>query len=103
MRATIWKVSIDGKGEYRYKLQIERIPGKRIENRVKKALKDWDEAGYGVYRNNKKETSLLFARSFEDKRAMLEWAKTFPYELHEKTAQEKIKKIKTSFNSKGTK
>ncbi len=103
MKATIWKVSIGKDSEHRYKLQVERIPGKRIENRVKKALKDWDEAGFGFYKNNKKETSLLFARSFEDKRAMLEWAKTFPYELHEKTAQEKIKKIKTSYNPKEAK
>ena len=103
MEAIIWKVLTENEGEYRYKLQIERIPGKRVENRIKKVLKDWDEAGYGFYRNSKKKTSLFFARSFVDKRAMLEWAKTFPYELHEKTAQEKIKKIKTSYNPKEAK
>tara|TARA_Y100000296_G_scaffold83253_1_gene113732 strand:- start:1351 stop:1662 length:312 start_codon:yes stop_codon:yes gene_type:complete len=103
MKATIWKVLTEKKNEYRYKLQVEQISGKRMENRIKKALKDWDEAGYGFYRSNKKETSLLFARSFEDKYAMLEWAKTFPYELHEKNTQEKIKKIKTSYNRKEAK
>jgi len=102
MKATIWKVLTEKEDEFRYKLQVERIPGKRVENRVKKALKGWEEAGYGYY-TNKKETSLIFARSFNDKRAMLEWAKTFPYELHEKTPRERVKKIKTSYNPKEAK
>ena len=103
MKAIIWKVVVEENGKCRYKLQIEKIPGKRVENRIKKVLKDWDEAGYGFYKNSKKETSLIFARSFEDKRAMLEWAKTFPYELHEKTSQEKVKKVKTNYSQKEVK
>ena len=99
MRATIWKVLKVSDNETRYRLQIDHIFGKREEGKVKKVFKDWNEAGYG-YAKDRKETTLFFARSFKDKETMLEWAKSFPYELTELTARDNHKKIKTDHNSK---
>ena len=49
MRVTIWKVLKISDNETRYRLQVDHIFGKREENRVKKALKDFEK------RNKKKE------------------------------------------------
>ena len=100
MRATIWKVSNKNEKPLRYRLQIDEIVGKRLENRVLKQLSDWAEAGSG-YQKETKEATLIFARDFDSTKLMLEWALSFPYELHEQTTRGNTRKIKTSYNKKG--
>ena len=91
MRAIIWKVSSKNEKPFRYRLQFDKVPNKRAENKILKTLSGWSEAGYG-YNKESKETTLLFIRSFKDKESMLEWARAFPYELHEQTPRGNTKK-----------
>jgi hypothetical protein len=99
MRATIWKVPSNREDAVKYRLQVDGIFGKREENNIVKVLKDWSDAGYGFSKVNKK-TTLIFVKSFKTKELMLEWAKSFPYELVEQTNRGNYRKIKTSFKAK---
>jgi hypothetical protein len=100
MRATIWRVSSKNEKPIRYRLQFDKIRGKRAENKVLKELSGWSRAGHG-FKKETQETTLLFVRTFKDKDSMLQWAEEFPYELHEQTSRGNIKKIKTNYSKKG--
>ena len=63
MQAVAWKSSSDEDG-YKYKIQIDKIKGKRNENRIRKLMDGWTIYAEG-FNIKEKEVILGFSRKFE--------------------------------------
>jgi len=99
IKATAWRVPTEDQDGYTYRVQVDGIFGKRIQNRVVKSFEDWKPAG-SAYRPENKETTLIYTQTFESKEDFLEWARSFPYSLVEGTNRGSYKKIKTAVNKR---
>ena len=96
MHAAAWRAY---RGEYRYKLQINNIRGKRMFNRLFKeySTNNWEVVGDGY---GKKEGCfiLLAARQFSCEEEWLKWARESDLDLVEHTISGKEKPIKLGIN-----
>jgi len=81
VKATAWKHSVPGTTTT-YILQVDHITGKRKENRIRKAFKEWITHGEG-YNPKTKESTLLFKREFETEQAWKSWARSATFNLVE--------------------
>lgn len=91
MSATGWKhLKLDDK-EIVYVVQVDKIKGKRGENKLLKEMSDWDLCGDG-FNPRTKETMYLFKKSFECEKDWLSWGRRFPYNLIEISAKSSKKK-----------
>ncbi len=82
MSATGWKHSKVNDNKIIYIVQVDRIKGKRLENKILKEMKEWDVCGDG-YDAKTKETTYIFKKSFESEKHWLEWGRSFPFLLTE--------------------
>jgi len=82
MHATGWKHLKVNDENIVYIVQIDRIKGKRKENKVLKEMKEWDMSGSG-YNNKTKEAMYIFTKSFKSEGEWLKWGRQFPYHLIE--------------------
>ena len=95
MSATGWKQRKVDNSSVVYVVQIDRIKGKRLENKILKEMKEWDVCGDG-YNFKTKEAMYIFKKSFEDEREWLKWGRQFPYylvEIGSKSAKKKPYKL----------
>ena len=82
MSATGWKQSKIDNTNVIYMVQIDKIKGKRLENKILKEMKEWNVCGNG-YNAKTKETMYIFKKSFESEKEWLKWGRQFPYQLIE--------------------
>jgi len=79
--ATGWKhLKVDD--DIFYMVQIDRIKGKRKENKILKEMKEWRVTASG-FNSKTKETMYVFKKSFKSEKEWLEWGRQFPYHLIE--------------------
>jgi len=97
MEAVAWKSSRDESG-YKYNIQIDKIKGKRNENKIRKLMDGWTIYAEG-FNIKEKEVILGFSRKFESSRDWLIWAKTFPYRLLEETKRGTKTLVKANKNN----
>jgi hypothetical protein len=81
VKATAWKHSIPGTTAT-YILQVDHITGKRKENRIRKAFKEWATLGEG-YNPKSKESTLIFKKEFATEQAWKSWARAATFNLVE--------------------
>ena len=82
MSATGWKhLKLDG-SEIIYMVQVDKIKGKRKENKLLKDMSDWDLFGDG-FNPKTKETMYIFKKVFESEKDWMRWGRAFPYNLIE--------------------
>ena len=67
MSATGWKHSKVSDNNIIYVVQIDKIKGKRLENKILKEMKEWDVCGDG-YNSKTKEAMYIFKKSFESEK-----------------------------------
>lgn len=82
MSATGWKHSKVSDNNIIYVVQIDKIKGKRLENKILKEMKEWDVCGDG-YNSKTKEAMYIFKKSFESEKQWMEWGRSFPFMLTE--------------------
>lgn len=80
--ATGWRHKGGNKGEIVYVVQVDKIKGKRSENKLRKDMSDWNLCGDG-FNPRTKETTLIFKKEFESEKEWLIWGRKFPYSLVE--------------------
>ena len=91
MSAIGWKQRKIDNNSIVYMVQIDKIKGKRLENKILKEMKEWDVCGDG-YNAKTKETMYIFKKSFESEKAWLKWGRQFPFLLTEIGAKSSKKK-----------
>jgi hypothetical protein len=95
MSATGWKQRKVDNSSVVYVVQIDRIKGKKLENKILKEMKEWDVCGDG-YNPKTKEAMYIFKKSFKSESDWLKWGRQFPYQLVEigsKSAKKKPYKL----------
>jgi len=95
MSATGWRHLRANDDRIIYIVQIDKIKGKRLENKILKEMKDWSVCGDG-YNSKTKETMYIFKKSFEDEKEWLQWGRQFPFlliEIGSKTSKKKPYKL----------
>ena len=96
MHAHAWKT---GHGEYRYKLQINHITGKRNFRRLVKewVSKAWEVVGDG-YGKEEGEFVLILAKSFSTEEEWLQEARQFELDVVEYNSLGRPKRHKLGIN-----
>jgi len=101
VKATAWKHSVPGTTAT-YILQVDHITGKRKENRIRKAFKEWGTLGEG-YNPKTKESTLIFKKEFESEGAWKSWARSAEFSLVEigpRSGKPKNYKLGLAYQSK---
>jgi len=81
VKATAWKHGLPN-SKSTHLLQIDQICGKRKENRIRKAFKEWITHGEG-YNPKSKESTLIFKKSFNSEAEWKKWARNVQFDLIE--------------------
>ena len=82
MSATGWKHLRIDDSEIIYMVQVDKIKGKRKENKLFKDMSDWSLCGDG-FNPKTKETMYIFKKAFESEKEWKSWGRSFPYNLVE--------------------
>jgi hypothetical protein len=98
IKASAWKEDYRYSDSYRYRLQIDNIPGKRNFRRLLKEIeKEWRVYGDGF--NQKAERfTILATKDFNSLEEWLEWARNFSYNLVEYNRNDEPKSIRLGSN-----
>lgn len=84
--ATGWRHLRNSDDKIVYVVQVDKIMGKRSENRLRKDMSDWNLCGDG-FNPRTRETMLIFKKEFDSEKEWLSWGREFPYSLIEISAR----------------
>jgi len=100
IKASAWKEDYRYNDSYRYKLQIDNIPGQRNFQRLLKEIeKEWRVYGDGFNKEANKFT-ILATKDFDSLEEWVKWARNFSYDLVEYNRNDKPKLTKLGSNYK---
>jgi hypothetical protein len=91
MSATGWKHLKMDNDEIIYIVQVDRIVGKRKENKLLKEMSDWNLCGDG-FNPKTRETTYIFKKAFQSEKDWMSWGRSFPYNLVEISPKSSKKK-----------
>lgn len=80
--ATGWKhLKLDDEN-FVYIVQVDKVKGKRTENKILKQMGDWMVCGEG-FSPRTQEKTFIFKRTFSNEKEWIDWARTAPFYLKE--------------------
>lgn len=91
MSATGWRHLKNNNDKIVYVVQVDKIKGKRKENKLLKDMSDWNLCGDG-FNPKTKEATFIFKKEFDSEKDWLTWGRNFPYNLIEISTRTSKKK-----------